>query len=106
MLLCAGAVITPEHRPADRMAQALLLATAPAAHAPPSPTRGPADGAAPPSLPPVLWSEIDTLEQRRILDALGQAAGNQSQAARLLGISRGTLLARLERYGVPRPRKR
>ncbi len=44
-------------------------------------------------------------EHQRILDALQQYAGNQTLAARALGISRGTLLTRLDTYGIPRPRK-
>lgn len=46
----------------------------------------------------------DEVEQRRILDALATCDGNQTQAAKLLGISRGTLVSRLERFGVSRPR--
>ena len=38
-------------------------------------------------------------------NALAACGGNQSEAARRLGISRSTLISRLERYGVPRPRK-
>ena len=53
---------------------------------------------------PTALTAADQLERRRILDALERAAGNQSQAARLLGISRGTLVSRLDRYGLPRPR--
>lgn len=41
-----------------------------------------------------------------ILDALGRSAGNQTEAAKLLGISRRTLLNRLDEYDLPRPRKR
>ncbi|HET6585199.1 MAG TPA: sigma 54-interacting transcriptional regulator [Nannocystaceae bacterium] len=44
-------------------------------------------------------------ERQRILDALDKCAGNQTRAARLLGISRNTLLARLDAYGINRPRK-
>jgi len=44
-------------------------------------------------------------ERARIIDALEQCAGNQTRAAKLLGISRNTLLARLDAYGIPRPRK-
>jgi DNA-binding protein Fis len=36
---------------------------------------------------------------------LERCGGNQPDAARCLGISRGTLIARLDRYGAPRPRK-
>lgn len=45
-------------------------------------------------------------ERTRIIKALEQCAGNQTQAARLLGISRGTLVARLDELGLPRPRRR
>ncbi len=61
-----------------------------------------------PTLPPgdkSLASAVAELERQRILDALEQCGGNQTRAARLLGISRNTLLARLDEYGLPRPRK-
>jgi len=45
-------------------------------------------------------------ERRRIEEALETCAGNQSRAAKLLGISRATLVSRLNLYGFPRPRKR
>lgn len=48
----------------------------------------------------------DGLERRAIIEALSRCAGNQSQAARLLGISRRTLVSRLERHQIPRPRDR
>ncbi len=44
-------------------------------------------------------------ERQKILDALEKCAGNQTRAARVLGISRNTLLARLDAYGILRPRK-
>jgi len=58
-----------------------------------------------PSVPSGLHDRIDALERTGILDALAACGGNQSEAARRLGISRSTLISRLERYGVPRPRK-
>jgi transcriptional regulator with PAS, ATPase and Fis domain len=45
-------------------------------------------------------------ERRRIVDALEQCAGNQSYAAKLLGISRTTLVKRLIEFDLPRPRQR
>ncbi len=67
--------------------------------APPLPPRpGPASDSA-------ELDELRTLGRHRILDALTQAAGNQTRAARALGISRFQLMRRLEAYGVPRPRK-
>jgi DNA-binding NtrC family response regulator len=53
-----------------------------------------------------LASEVAELERKRILEALDQFGGNQTQAARALGVSRGTLIARMEQYGLRRPRKR
>jgi DNA-binding NtrC family response regulator len=46
------------------------------------------------------------LERQRIMDALAQCGGNQSKAAEILGISRRTLVSRLDEYDLPRPRKR
>ncbi len=44
-------------------------------------------------------------EHARIVEALGQANGNQTRAARLLRMPRRTFVAKLTLYGVPRPRK-
>ena len=55
--------------------------------------------------PQSLANAVADLERKRILDALEQCGGNQTRAARALGISRNTLLARLDAYGLPRPRK-
>jgi DNA-binding NtrC family response regulator len=43
---------------------------------------------------------------QRIAEALQVYGGNQTRAARLLGISRRTLVNRLNEYNLPRPRKR
>lgn len=45
-------------------------------------------------------------ERERIVRALERCAGNQTHAARELGMSRRTLISRIERYDLPRPRKR
>jgi transcriptional regulator with GAF, ATPase, and Fis domain len=45
-------------------------------------------------------------ERRRVLDAIAKSGGNQREAARILGISRGTLAKRLTAFGIARPRKR
>jgi two-component system response regulator AtoC len=44
-------------------------------------------------------------ERARIQEALRQAAGNQSRAAARLGISRKTLIKRIVKLDLPRPRK-
>jgi DNA-binding NtrC family response regulator len=49
-----------------------------------------------------LRDELKDEERRRILHALEQCHGNQSQAARLLGMPRRTLVERLRAYGVTR----
>ncbi len=52
-----------------------------------------------------LKAQLHEEERKRVLGALEACGGNQTQAARKLGIARGTLIARLEAFGVPRPRK-
>ncbi len=122
VLLCTGPRIEPEHLPVDKLTQDVVVpafapATPPAQASPawasdrnltgPPPT-GPADSPQPALRTPDetgLRSQVRELERQRIVDALGRCAGNQSQAARLLGISRQTLIARIEAFGLPRPRK-
>jgi two-component system, NtrC family, response regulator AtoC len=53
-----------------------------------------------------LRDEWQALERARILEALARSGDNQSAAARALGISRRTLITRLEEYSVARPRKK
>jgi two-component system, NtrC family, response regulator AtoC len=49
---------------------------------------------------------IDSDEERqRVESALEQCAGNQTRAAKVLGVSRRTLINRLERLNMPRPKK-
>jgi DNA-binding NtrC family response regulator len=47
----------------------------------------------------------DDVERMRVLQALEQCAGNQTRAAKVLGVSRRTLINRLERLNLPRPKK-
>jgi two-component system, NtrC family, response regulator AtoC len=53
----------------------------------------------------LLARAVADLERQRIVEALEACSGNQTRAARMLGISRTTLVARLDAYGLPRPRK-
>jgi two-component system response regulator AtoC len=94
VLVAPGDQLLPEHFPVQRMASTLpLRRVAPEASAPPPDTqrspRAPATGS----------------ERDHILAVLSQFGGNQSRAAKALGISRTTLVTRLNDYGVPRPRK-
>ncbi len=52
-----------------------------------------------------LRKELAKQDRQRIVDALAQANGNQVVAARLLGLSRRTLVNRLIAYSIPRPRR-
>jgi DNA-binding NtrC family response regulator len=119
VVLCEGDVILPDHLPAK-----LLAEPAPSPR-PPSVTSGAralvvpvGRGSDMPTSPGVRWSDADgdpmvslrsqmeEIERRRITDALERCGGNQTQAAELLGISRRTLINRLDEYNVPRPRKK
>lgn len=48
----------------------------------------------------------DGSERDRIVAALEACAGNQTRAAKLVGMSRRTLIARLDAYGIDRPQRR
>ena len=97
VLLCTGDVITLEHVPSELMT-----------NLPPQETRAP-KGAKPTTLPPPAptsyISGVPSSPRERIAEALRQCAGNQTQAARILGVSRRTLVSLLNRYELPRPRK-
>ncbi|MDB4936369.1 MAG: Anaerobic nitric oxide reductase transcription regulator NorR [Labilithrix sp.] len=73
---------------------ALLLRAAPAV-----------SGAARPPDSPSLPGDLAKVERAHIIDVLQRCGGNQTRAATLLGISRRTLVNRLDEYGVPRPLK-
>jgi transcriptional regulator with GAF, ATPase, and Fis domain len=49
-------------------------------------------------------ASLPVSERDRIVAALAQFGGNQTHAARFLSMSRNTLLSRIERYGIARPR--
>lgn len=130
VVFCRTVAITPEHlglgdrtsRP-PAASQPPMQAAAPVA--PVDPLGATAFGVAPPPpaapAPPAhpstigagtvafgsasLPDEVDALERERILAALARCGGNQTQAAEMLGISRRTLLRRLDAYALPRPRK-
>jgi transcriptional regulator with PAS, ATPase and Fis domain len=88
VLLCQGDSIRGEHLPPD-------VRSLPAAAGPEGGRRRARS----------LHEEVEELERTRILEVLERTGGNQSRAARELGISRRLLLERLDTYGAPRPRK-
>jgi two-component system, NtrC family, response regulator AtoC len=105
VVLCIGEVILPEHLPPSLLRQVegrfkpTVAAAGPMSDELIVPAQKESSSAN-------LQSEINVLEKARIMDALERCAGNQTSVARMLGISRGTLIARLNAFGVPRPRKR
>ena len=53
---------------------------------------------------PELKGKLEEFERAQILDALAKTTGNQTRAAKLLGIARRTLIKKMVRYGIERPR--
>jgi DNA-binding NtrC family response regulator len=49
---------------------------------------------------------LETDEKQRIISTLEKTAGNQTAAAKLLGMGRTAFVARLNQYGISRPRKK
>jgi two-component system response regulator AtoC len=49
-------------------------------------------------------SAAEQTERQRIVDVMAEMGGNQTRAARKLKMARGTLIERLKRYGVKRPK--
>jgi two-component system response regulator AtoC len=58
-----------------------------------------------PVMPHAGVGERESRERERIVEALHRTSGNQTEAARHLGVSRRTLINKIERYGLGRPRK-
>ncbi|WP_437852186.1 sigma 54-interacting transcriptional regulator [Sorangium sp. So ce363] len=75
---------------------------------PPSGAGLPPSDAPPPSGDALarLRLEMKAADRQRVIEALERSAGNQTRAAKLLGISLRTLINRIDEYGIPRPRKR
>jgi transcriptional regulator with PAS, ATPase and Fis domain len=91
VLLSAGPVIDTEHLPMEKLAATSISSSNLTA----SPS---ADGSQ-----PVAAGPRD--ERQRIIEALAACAGNQSRAAKMLGMPRRTFVARLDEYKIPRPKK-
>jgi two-component system, NtrC family, response regulator AtoC len=88
LVMCEGSEIRAPHLPVDKLRLLRML-----------PARAARDGAAPPWAP----SGDDDRDRRRIAEAMAEFGGNQTRVAATLGMARGTLIARLERYGIRRP---
>jgi DNA-binding NtrC family response regulator len=89
VLLCSGDCIEPQH----------LTFGGPGASVP-SPS-----SATVPAIAPTAPAPIEDDERQRIARALEQCGGNQTEAAKLLGMTRRMLRYRVEKLGLPQPRK-
>jgi two-component system, NtrC family, response regulator AtoC len=108
VMLCAGDRLLPEHLPPKMTAGAAPSAPAPGTavkdcEAKSRPEEPMAPRGTEGSPPHALAS--DPSERQRIVEALERCVGNQTYAAKLLGISRRTLVTKIEKYNLPRPRK-
>lgn len=92
VVLCAEGEIGLDHLPPGILAKT-------------GPPVSPAETASGPAAP-LMRDELRGLERARIIEALAQCLGNQTEAAKMLGISRRTLVSRLAEFNLPRPRKR
>jgi DNA-binding NtrC family response regulator len=90
-VMCTDNAILPEHLPPSLLA----VVRAEGGRASPQGAAG-AD----------LQAEMKSLERTRILEALERCDGNQSEAARQLGMPRRTLVSRLSALGLTRRRAR
>jgi len=80
VLLCEGAMLEPQHMPLERpLTESQKLTTS--------------------------ASNLVQTEKDRIIEALAACAGNQSRAAKMLGIPRRTFVTKLDAYNIPRPKK-
>ena len=75
---CHEAMIMPHHFPPDVM-QAEIVSKTPVHETP---------------------QTIDDIKRKRLVDALLQTGGNQSQAAKILGISRTSVWSQMKRFGI------
>lgn len=106
-VLCTEDVISPEHLPPRISGQAPHIpparGSAPENRIPVQRTPNMTQSMQSPDLP---LSPQQIEERDKIIAALDEFAGNQTRAAAKLGISRRTLVTRLEEYRIPRPRKK
>jgi DNA-binding NtrC family response regulator len=105
VVLCTGDMLRPEHLPVRVRGEAAPPSRPSVSGHDPAPSARPVELSAPGSPAPVE-ADGPQSERERIVLALDACAGNQTQAAARLGISRRVLIARIESYNLPRPRKK
>jgi two-component system response regulator AtoC len=98
--LCVSSAVRAADLQSKRLASGRIATRSEASRTPTDGTRHPVDQSA------GLRGAVDAFERDRIVAVLEECCGNQSRAARKLGVSRRSLIRRLDEYELPRPRKR
>jgi two-component system response regulator AtoC len=98
--LCDAPEIRPEHLPLEKMGPQTIdtYVEVPV----PSITRA----AALTNRLPTLADPLKRAERQEIIDALATHNGNQTRAAKSMGMPRRTFVSKLDYYGIPRPQKK
>ena len=94
LLLSTGDSITPEDLPLEKM-RGMPVSMERAPETAPRASQ---------SFAVAGLDEESRQDYARIVESLSLCSGNQTRAAKLLGMSRRTFCARLKAYGIPRPR--
>jgi two-component system response regulator AtoC len=101
--LCTGAAIDLHHLPPPEASFGVPLFES-------TPREAIGAPAAPETMPLGLHDAArhaaQSIERRRIAEAMDRCGGNQTRAAKMLRVSRRTLVARLTEYGFARPLKK
>ena len=108
VILSNGDAIGAVHLPVDKMVRSLPQSNAVPFEWPPTPSLSWSPSAMPASSSPSPAADgfaPDADQRARIIAALDRCAGNQTQAAKVLGVSRRTLINRIEQYDLPRPKR-
>ncbi len=96
LVLSDGGDIEPEHLPIETIKSGSEIDAADTVLVDAIPNDPPAGSLTP----------VERAERARVIEALRLEGGNQTRAARRLGIARSTLVLRIEAFNLPRPNKR
>jgi transcriptional regulator with AAA-type ATPase domain len=102
VVLCEGDEIGLEHLPGDKMAPVLARG---APRPPQEASLEDDDTFSGQDMLEAMYAP-DKNERARIIEALTRCHGNQTEAAKALGISRRALVTKIGQYDLPRPRKK
>ena len=107
VMLASGGLVDESHLVFEEPVSSGVLPSVPPSSMAPG-------GMPPSSIPPPMYgasndalpAQIERLERERVARALDETGGNQTLAAKRLGITRRQLIGRIEAFGLPRPRKK